>query len=77
MDSVSASPRRSPRNISASTAKQRMLKQLVCSDAQEEALRTSGFRLIAGVDEVGRGSLFPVGDIRLNKQAGIPQNSHQ
>jgi ribonuclease HII len=35
-----------------------MLKQLVCSDAPEQALRYFGFRSIAGVDEVGRGSLF-------------------
>jgi ribonuclease HII len=35
-----------------------MLKQLVCSDAPEQALRYHGFRTIAGVDEVGRGALF-------------------
>jgi ribonuclease HII len=35
-----------------------MLKQLVCSDAPEQALRYRGFRSIAGVDEVGRGALF-------------------
>ncbi len=35
-----------------------MLKQLVCSDAPEQALRYHGFRVIAGVDEVGRGALF-------------------
>ncbi len=35
-----------------------MLRQLVCSDAPEQALRKRGFRLIAGVDEVGRGALF-------------------
>jgi ribonuclease HII len=40
------------------TAKQLMLKQLVCSDAPEEALRYHGYRMIAGVDEVGRGALF-------------------
>ncbi len=44
--------------VSAATAKQRMLKQLVCSDAPEQALRHRGFRVIAGVDEVGRGALF-------------------
>ena len=42
----------------AATAKQRMLKLLVCSDAPEQALRHRGFRSIAGVDEVGRGALF-------------------
>jgi ribonuclease HII len=35
-----------------------MLKQLVCSDAPEQALRHRGFTTIAGVDEVGRGALF-------------------
>jgi ribonuclease HII len=39
-------------------AKQQMLKQLVCSDAPEQALRYHGFQIIAGVDEVGRGALF-------------------
>jgi ribonuclease HII len=40
------------------TAKQQMLRQLVCSDAPEQALRYHGARHIAGVDEVGRGALF-------------------
>src|SRR6185437_127028 len=44
--------------VSAATAKLRFLKQLVCSDAPEQALRYHGFRSIAGVDEVGRGALF-------------------
>ena len=35
-----------------------MLRQLVCSDAPEQALRYRGFTVIAGVDEVGRGALF-------------------
>jgi ribonuclease HII len=35
-----------------------MLKQLICSDAPEQALRYYGFERIAGVDEVGRGALF-------------------
>ncbi len=42
----------------SAVAKQRMLKQLVCSDAPEQALRHKGFCLIAGVDEVGRGALY-------------------
>ncbi|MBB5339174.1 ribonuclease HII [Tunturiibacter gelidoferens] len=49
---------RAPRTVTAATAKQRMLKMLVCSDAPEQALRYYGFRRIAGVDEVGRGALF-------------------
>jgi ribonuclease HII len=47
-----------PKAVSAATAKQRMLKMLVCSDAPEQALRYHGFSRIAGVDEVGRGALF-------------------
>lgn len=49
---------RTAHTVSAATAKQRMLKLLVCSDAPEQALRYRGFRSIAGVDEVGRGALF-------------------
>ena len=44
--------------VTKGTLKQRMLRQLICSDAPEEALRYRGFRRIAGVDEVGRGALF-------------------
>src|ERR1700733_464488 len=49
---------RAVRTVTAATAKQRMLRQLVCSDAPEQALRYHGFTRIAGVDEVGRGALF-------------------
>jgi ribonuclease HII len=49
---------RAVRTVTANTAKQRMLRQLVCSDAPEQALRYYGFQIIAGVDEVGRGALF-------------------
>ncbi|HEX4652140.1 MAG TPA: hypothetical protein VH250_11625, partial [Granulicella sp.] len=56
---ASKSPAKSTNKpVTAATAKQRMLKQLVCSDAPEQALRHRGFLLIAGVDEVGRGALF-------------------
>src|SRR5579875_2105342 len=44
--------------VTKATAKQQMLKQLVCTDAPEQALRYRGHRIIAGVDEVGRGALF-------------------
>ena len=44
--------------VSRATEKQRMLKQLICTDAAEQALRYRGYRQIAGVDEVGRGALF-------------------
>ncbi len=48
----------SAKRFASSTAKQQMLRQLVCSDAPEQALRLRGATLIAGVDEVGRGALF-------------------
>jgi ribonuclease HII len=44
--------------VTKATAKQQMLRQLVCTDAPEQALRYHGYRVIAGVDEVGRGALF-------------------
>jgi ribonuclease HII len=44
--------------VTKATAKQQMLKQLICTDAPEQALRYHGFISIAGVDEVGRGALF-------------------
>ncbi|MES2392650.1 MAG: ribonuclease HII [Acidobacteriota bacterium] len=47
-----------PTGVTKATAKQQMLRQLVCSDAPEQALRYHGYTLIAGVDEVGRGALF-------------------
>jgi ribonuclease HII len=47
-----------PKKLAPSTLKQQMLRQLVCSDAPEQALRYRGFTAIAGVDEVGRGALF-------------------
>lgn len=56
---ASFSPVQQPSHaVSKAAAKQQMLKQLVCSDAPEQALRYRGFRSIAGVDEVGRGALF-------------------
>jgi ribonuclease HII len=55
---ASAPSIRASKTVTAATAKLRMLKQLVCSDAPEQALRYHGFRTIAGVDEVGRGALF-------------------
>lgn len=55
---ASVSSIRVSKPVTAATAKQRLLRQLVCSDAPEQALRYYGFRSIAGVDEVGRGALF-------------------
>jgi ribonuclease HII len=46
------------KKLAASTLKQQMLRQLICSDAPEQALRYRGATSIAGVDEVGRGALF-------------------
>jgi ribonuclease HII len=48
----------SVRTLSASAAKLRLLKKLRCTLRYEKKAWTSGARLIAGVDEVGRGSLF-------------------
>jgi len=44
--------------LSASAAKLRLLKSLQCTTRFEKAACESGARLVAGVDEVGRGSLF-------------------
>jgi ribonuclease HII len=44
--------------ISASAAKLRLLKSLKCTTKFEKAAWESGAQLVAGVDEVGRGSLF-------------------
>src|ERR1700735_5768616 len=55
---ASISSPRASRTVTAATAQQQMLKQLICSDAPEQALRYYGFQRIAGIDEVGRGALF-------------------
>jgi ribonuclease HII len=44
--------------LSASAKKLRLLQSLKCTTAFEKAARLSGARLVAGVDEVGRGALF-------------------
>lgn len=46
------------KTISASAAKLRLLKRLHCTLRYEKKAWESGARLVAGVDEVGRGSLF-------------------
>jgi ribonuclease HII len=53
---VSKAP--SGRLLSASAAKLRLLKRLRCTLRYEKKAWESGARLVAGVDEVGRGSLF-------------------
>jgi ribonuclease HII len=45
-------------NISASAAKLRLLKKLRCTLKFEKRAWATGAQLVAGVDEVGRGSLF-------------------
>ena len=44
--------------VSASTLKMRMLKKLHCGLRYEKQVWAAGAKLVAGVDEVGRGSLF-------------------
>jgi ribonuclease HII len=46
------------RTLSASAAKLRLLKKLRCTLRYEKRAWESGATLVAGVDEVGRGSLF-------------------
>jgi ribonuclease HII len=46
------------RELSPSARKMRMLKSLVCGNRYEKAARASGAKVVAGVDEVGRGALF-------------------
>jgi ribonuclease HII len=50
--------KRSADEVSAATRKMRMLRSLVCGNKFEKLARAQGATLIAGVDEVGRGSLF-------------------
>ncbi|MFZ0733973.1 MAG: ribonuclease HII [Candidatus Sulfotelmatobacter sp.] len=48
----------SARSLSPSAAKLRLLKRLRCTLRYEKKAWESGAQLVAGVDEVGRGSLF-------------------
>jgi ribonuclease HII len=45
-------------HVSAATLKLRLLKRLKCTLKYEKQARVAGAKLIAGVDEVGRGCLF-------------------
>ena len=49
---------RSKKPLSASAAKLRLLKRLRCTLKYEKIAWASGAKLVAGIDEVGRGSLF-------------------
>lgn len=51
-------PEPSEREVTAATRKLRMLRTLVCGNRYERKARAQGATIIAGVDEVGRGSLF-------------------
>jgi ribonuclease HII len=53
-----ASAQSSTRTLSPSAAKLRLLKKLRCTMGYEKQAWAAGARLVAGVDEVGRGSLF-------------------
>lgn len=55
---IPAEFRRKRPMVPAGRTKEQMLREAVCSDAPEEALRFRGFAAIAGIDEVGRGALF-------------------
>ena len=55
---IPAEFRRKRPMVPAGRTKEQMLREAVCSDAPEEALRYRGFASIAGIDEVGRGALF-------------------
>ncbi len=56
---VGRPPEEQPKKaISASAAKLRLLKRLRCTLRYEKKAWSSGAALVAGVDEVGRGSLF-------------------
>ncbi len=45
-------------SLSPAARKMRMLRSLVCGSRYERAARAHGAKVIAGVDEVGRGALF-------------------
>jgi ribonuclease HII len=46
------------RELSPAARKMRMLRTLVCGNRYERAARATGAKVVAGVDEVGRGALF-------------------
>jgi len=56
--SVSPKRKSAGKKLSASAAKLRLLKRLRCTLRYEKKAWATGAHLVAGVDEVGRGSLF-------------------
>lgn len=55
---VSPRPQSAPEKLSPAAAKLRLLKRLRCTLKFEKQAWDGGARFVAGVDEVGRGSLF-------------------
>src|SRR5881227_2150932 len=55
---ASAATSRTGKPLSASALKLRLLKRLHCTLKYEKRAWSFGAKLVAGVDEVGRGSLF-------------------
>jgi ribonuclease HII len=55
---VLVDPEALERELSPAARKMRMLKSLVCGNRYERAARANGAKVVAGVDEVGRGALF-------------------
>ncbi len=63
------------KTLSPSAAKLRLLKRLRCTLKFEKLAWQSGANLVAGVDEVGRGSLFgPVVAAAVILDAGVPHS---
>ena len=51
-------PRKPDGEVAKSTAKMRLLQRLQCTTRFEKLAWQAGYTLVAGADEVGRGSLF-------------------
>src|SRR3954471_2049765 len=58
MKLLSEIPQATEKAVSAATLKLRFLKKLKCTLKYEKTAWAGGAKLVAGVDEVGRGSLF-------------------
>jgi ribonuclease HII len=58
MPSTTKARAKSAKKVSASALKLRLLKKLRCTLKHEKIAWAAGAKLVAGVDEVGRGSLF-------------------
>src|SRR5438093_9616146 len=58
INAVPVNSKAEPKTLSKAAAKLRLLKRLHCTTRFERRAWQSGAQLVAGVDEVGRGSLF-------------------